>query len=79
MPEVDHVERRRLHETSCIQGCYGFPVADVHPRKDVNMQDIIAKNGSETLEPVKAQVKGEFMRKLNMNNWNKMCFYYHTD
>lgn len=60
MPEVDHVERR-LHIANCAKGCSGFPVADVHKRKDVNMQEIIAKNGSETLEPVKAQVKGKFM------------------
>ncbi|XP_017290035.1 beta-carotene oxygenase 1, like [Kryptolebias marmoratus] len=47
-------------EEGCIDQA-APPAADVHARltaQDGNMQAIIAKNGSETPEPVKAQVKG---------------------
>lgn len=46
---------RRLHKTGC---CHSL--TDEAGGQHRNMQTIFAKNGEETVEPVEAQVKGEF-------------------
>lgn len=61
-----HVDGRQLHKMSCCQSVCSV-CGGVHSGKysrlvdqEENMQSIFAKNGSETPEPVKAQVKGQF-------------------